>query len=299
MNFSVINERLPIEKLLHPIAEENQVDLRILRLDKTHPKISGNKWFKLKHNLMQANKEGFTSLLTFGGAYSNHIYAVAAAANLFGFRSIGLIRGEAQQSLNPTLQFAQEQGMQLRYVDRTSYRAKDTPEFLERLRDEFGYFYLIPEGGTNTQAIRGSQEIAAHIPESFDYYCLPVGTGGTMAGLITGLQNRGQVVGFSALKGSFLAGEVNRLLEYCGAKHHHNWFVQNNYHFGGYAKVKPELMQFIKTMEAEFDLLLDPVYTGKMLYGMLDMIHKGEIKKGSKVLAIHTGGLQGRAGFGL
>lgn len=299
MDFSQINQNPPIQPLEHPTAIAKGIDLRVLRLDKTHPEISGNKWFKLKYNLIQAKEQGCSTLLTFGGAYSNHIYAVAAAAKLFGFQSIGVIRGEAHTKLNPTLLYATESGMRLKYVDRETYRGKTNPGFIERLKLEFGDFYLIPEGGTNSLAIRGAAEIANVITEPFQYYCLPVGTGGTIAGLISGLKNQGQTIGFSSLKGSFLTDEVSKLLSDFSNNQFNNWQIDNDYHFGGYAKVKPELLDFIKKTEETLGLMLDPVYTGKMLYGVIDLIEKGRFKPGSKILAIHTGGLQGRAGFGL
>lgn len=299
MDFSQINQNPPIQPLEHPTAIAKGIDLRVLRLDKTHPEISGNKWFKLKYNLIQAKEQGYSTLLTFGGAYSNHIYAVAAAAKLFGLKSIGVIRGEAHSELNPTLQYATESGMHLKYVDREIYRDKTNPEFIERLKLEFGDFYLIPEGGTNSLAIRGAAEIANVITEPFQYYCLPVGTGGTIAGLISGLKNQGQTIGFSSLKGSFLTDEVSKLLSDFSNNQFNNWQIDNDYHFGGYAKVKPELLDFIKKTEETLGLMLDPVYTGKMLYGIIEMISHGRFERGSKILAIHTGGLQGRAGFGL
>lgn len=296
MNFSQINEQLPIEKLAHPLAEKHHIDLQILRMDLTHPEISGNKWFKLKYNLLEAKNQGYSKLLTFGGAFSNHIYAVAAAAKLFGFDSIGIIRGEPNNTLNTTLQFATNSGMNLKYVDRDSYRKKTEVNFIDQLKEEFGEFYLIPEGGTNPLAIKGVAEMAELISEKFDYCCLPVGTGGTIAGLITGLMGKVDIVGFSALKGSFLQKEVGQLLS---EDHPKNWSIQNDYHFGGYAKTKPELMQFIEEFEKDFQLQLEPIYTGKMLYGIFDMMEKGCFENGSRILAIHTGGLQGRAGFGL
>lgn len=299
MDFHQINERLPIQSIPDSEAVKRGIDLRILRLDQTHPEISGNKWFKLKYNLLQARQAGHSKLLTFGGAYSNHIHAVAGASHLFGFESIGIIRGEEHTELNPTLSFAKEHGMILKYVDRESYRKKTEASFIEGLRKELGDFYLIPEGGTNELAIKGAAEISSLIHKKFDYYCLPVGTGGTIASLITGLQNHGRIIGFSALKGSFLTEEVSTLLGNYTQQKFGNWEINNDYHFGGYAKVKPELIEFIREMESDFDLPLDPVYTGKMMYGLVDLIRKGVIPKGAKVLAIHTGGLQGRRGFGL
>lgn len=299
MNFSQINESLPILKLEHPVQLAHYIDLNVLRLDKTHPEISGNKWFKLKYNLNEARALGCETLLTFGGAFSNHIYAVASAGKIFGFKTIGIIRGEAHETLNATLKHAQNCGMQLKYMDRTTYRRKNEPEVIDQLKAEFGECYVLPEGGTNILAIQGASEILNSAKESFDYYCIPVGTGGTMAGIISSLNNTGKVLGFSALKGDFLKEEVKMLLtDYCDNKFH-NWSINTEYHFGGYAKSSPELIRFIKEMDTELDLLLEPIYTAKMVYGVLDLIKKGHFPQGSKVLMMHTGGLQGRAGFGL
>ncbi|WP_420384754.1 1-aminocyclopropane-1-carboxylate deaminase/D-cysteine desulfhydrase [Roseivirga sp.] len=299
MDFSQINEQPKLQVIHHPDALSNDIDLQVLRLDETHPHLSGNKWYKLKYNLLEASRLGHNTLLTFGGAYSNHIHAVASAARLFGFRSIGIIRGEAHATLNPTLSFAIECGMQLKYVDRTTYRDKTNSAFLDSLKREFGDFYLIPEGGTNELAIKGASEILHAVDKAFDYYFVPVGTGGTITGLINSLNNQGRVIGVSALKGSFLQGEVTELLNQYTQGSFDNWLMNNNYHFGGYAKVNPTLIDFIRAIENDYQLPLEPIYTGKMLFGIIDMISREEIPKGSKVLAIHTGGLQGRAGFGL
>lgn len=294
-----INEKLPIQEFNHPLALEHDIDLKVLRLDATHPEISGNKWFKLKYNLHEAKQLGFHKLLTYGGAFSNHIYAVASASKLFGFETIGVIRGEPHDDLNPTLRHATNCGMRLHYMDRETYRRKTEPEVLENLKSLFGEFYIIPEGGTNQLALKGAREITSHFTESFDYYCLPVGTGGTIAGIILGLKNQGQVIGFSALKGDFLKGEVQQLLKNGGLENTLNWNLNTDYHFGGYAKTKVELLDFIREMETKYDLPLEPIYTGKMVYGVLDLIKQSYFLKGSKILMIHTGGLQGRAGFNL
>ncbi|HEY9116878.1 MAG TPA: hypothetical protein VIN11_03575, partial [Roseivirga sp.] len=161
-----INEDLPIQEIHHPLAHGHGINLKILRLDQTHAEVSGNKWFKLKYNLIEAKKLGFKKILTFGGAFSNHIYAVASAGKLFGFETIGVIRGEAHEDLNPTLQHAFACGMHLHYLDRATYRRKTTPDVLKTLQSEFGEFFLIPEGGTNVLALKGAQEITGHFTES-------------------------------------------------------------------------------------------------------------------------------------
>lgn len=290
----------PIQELKLPIFKEKGVQLFIKREDLNHPEISGNKFRKLKYNLLEAQKQGHTKLLTFGGAYSNHIYATAAAGKEFGFKTIGIIRGEEHLPLNATLSFALSCEMELQYMDREAYRKKDTNPVKSSLQNEFGSFYLIPEGGTNWLAIQGCMEILT--PEEidqFDVFSLSVGTGGTVAGVIQVLKGKNQVLGFSSLKGGFLEAQVHNLFKQYNYPDFKNWSINSDYHFGGYAKKNEELLNFILNMEKEADLLLDPIYTGKALYGLLEMIEKDKFKKGSKILFIHTGGLQGRLGFGL
>ena len=264
--------------------------LTIRRLDLVHPQISGNKFFKLKYNFLEAQRLGFNKLLTFGGAYSNHIAATAFAAQQFGFESVGIIRGEElkDKALNPTLKMAQDFGMQLHFVSREDYRQKQQPAFLTELQQQFPDHYVIPEGGTNTLAIQGCQEILKPEDEQFDLICCAVGTGGTITGLIEASQNHQQVLGFSALKGNFLNDDVSKLSS------KKNWQITDDYCCGGYAKTTPELIQFIQDFEAEYKIPLEQIYTGKMLMGLTDLIVKGHFPAGSKILVIHTGGLQGR-----
>lgn len=288
----------PIISIHDPQLAKKGVELLIKREDLNHPVISGNKWRKLKYNLQEAKKQGHNRLLTFGGAYSNHIYAVAGAGREFGFETIGIIRGEEHLPLNPTLSFAKTAGMQLHYMDRATYRRKSEPDIIKLLKQQYGDCYLIPEGGTNALAIRGCEEIVAEIDTDFDYLCCPVGTGGTVAGLISGLKGKSNVIGFSSLKGNFLQKEVGQLLEEEGS-HFTNWIINTDYHFGGYAKTKPALLDFIKGFEEQHHIPLDPVYTAKMLFGIYDLIQSGQFPPGTRILAVHTGGLQGRAGFGI
>lgn len=288
----------PIISVDNPQLAAKGVKLMVKREDLNHAIISGNKWRKLKYNLLEAKKQGRTRLLTFGGAYSNHIYATAGAGKEFGFETIGVIRGEEHLPLNSTLSFAKEAGMHLHYMDRTTYRRKSEPELIKLLKQQYGDFYLIPEGGTNALAVQGCQEIIQEINIDYDYLCCPVGTGGTITGLISGLKGRSNVIGFSSLKGDFLKDEVAELLLY-GNYAYDNWSININYHFGGYAKTKPALLDFMKAFEEQHQIPLDPVYTAKMMYGIYDLIQSGFFPKGAKVLAVHTGGLQGRAGFGI
>lgn len=286
----------PTQEIKADLLIEKGVKLFIKREDLIHPIVSGNKWRKLKYNLKEASALGHDCLLTFGGAYSNHIAAVAGAGKESGFKTIGIIRGEAHSPLNPTLDFATASGMKLFYLDRVTYRNKKEPEFLKQLENEHDPFYLIPEGGTNELAIRGCEEIIKEITQPFDVLCCPVGTGGTISGLISGLNGRKKIIGFSALKGEFPREEVNSLLKKY-RKSYSNWVINCDYHFGGYAKIKPELIDFILDFEAQHKIPIEPIYTGKMLYGIMDMIRKNEFKSGTTIVALHTGGLQGNAGF--
>ena len=278
----------------------------VKRDDLIHPQFGGNKWRKLKYNLIYAKEKHFKTLLTFGGAWSNHIYACAAAGNHFGFNTIGIIRGEKHSPLNSTLQFAEQNGMQLHYCDRKDYRKKNEPEFLEELKQQFGNVYILPEGGSNTLAMKGCAEIINEISKDkigadFDVICCASGTGATLAGLISTIKPTTEkteitAIGFSALKGgNFLENDVNRFLR--DAKTSANWHIETNFHFGGYARVNNELIKFMKNFQTEFGFPLDAVYTGKMFYGLFERIKQGHFKAGTKVIAIHSGGLQGNAGF--
>ncbi len=291
---SILNE--PLNWLL---ASVKDVEVVIKREDLLHPDISGNKFRKLKYNLLKAKTEGFSTLLTYGGAYSNHIAATAAAGHLFGFKTIGVIRGdelrnnfEETLAKNPTLQLAHKYGMVFKFVSRTAFRLKNTRSFLKKLHREFGDFYNVPEGGTNQLAVKGCEEILKKEDSVFDFVCVAVGTGGTIAGLINSSKSHQKILGFPALKGDFLNREIKKLI-----KPKNNWQLITDYHFGGYAKVSKELVTFINDFKAETAVALDAVYTGKMLFGLADLIQKDYFKKGTKILVIHTGGLQGNKGM--
>ena len=289
--------RTPIQEIRDPLFIEKGIRFLVKRDDLNHPVVSGNKFRKLKYNLAQAKLDGHDTLLTFGGAFSNHIYAVSGAGASFGFKTIGIIRGEAHETLNPTLAFVQSQGMHLHYMDRDTYRRKSEPEILEQLEKQFGKCYVLPEGGTNALAIKGCVEIVSEIDQEFDVITCPVGTGGTLSGLISGLNGTKRIIGFSALKGDFLKDEVHTLLQGIDVENFSNWSIQTDYHFGGYAKVKPELISFIQEFERDHNIPLEPIYTGKMFYGLFDLIRNDFFERGITIMAVHTGGLQGNAGF--
>ena len=268
----------------------------IKREDLIHPIVSGNKFRKLKYNIRQAKVENKTKLLTFGGAFSNHIAAVAFAAKENGFQSIGIIRGEELENSineNPTLLFAQNCGIQFEFVSRETYRKKSEPDFIENLKEKHGDFYLIPEGGTNELAIKGCQEILNEDDNVFDYICCSVGTGGTISGIINSSNEYQKVLGFPALKGDFLKDEI------CKFAKNNRWDLISDYHFEGYGKINNELVAFINTFYKQTKIPLDSIYTGKMLFGVFDLIKKGFFPVNSKILVIHTGGIQGNQGMNI
>lgn len=278
------------------IPESKGVELYIKREDKLHTFVSGNKYRKLKYNLIEADALGFKTLLTFGGAYSNHIAAVASAGQLLGFNTIGIIRGEELEDKifeNPTLSYAKENGMQFKFVSRKAYRDKNSEAFLNHLKEEFGNFYLIPEGGTNALAVKGCEEILNDSDKNFDYICCCVGTGGTISGLINCSKPSQQVLGFPVLKADYFSQDISKFVK------QGNWNLITDYHFGGYAKINTELISFINRFKKEYNIPLDPVYTGKMMFGIFDLIDKNYFPKGSKILVIHTGGLQGILGMNM
>ncbi len=274
--------------------------------------LCGNKWRKLQYNLQAARDEGQETLLTFGGAYSNHIAAVAAAGAEFGFQAIGIIRGERPEGLNPTLRFAESCGMQLQFISRQAYREKENPEFLSRLRKQSGPFYLLPEGGTNALAIHGCRHIVEEVERQAEalpgYWCCSLGTGGTFAGIVDALNGRAKAIGFSALKGVFHEEEVRLLLKRSlgssslsplaeAPPKRGAWSINTDFHFGGYAKFEPHLIDFINGFHRQHGIALDPIYTGKLFYGLFQLIEERHFPKGSTILAVHTGGLQGIEGF--
>ena len=296
-----IKKNTPLQKIDLQKFNLSGTNLFIKREDLLHPAVSGNKWYKLKYNLLEAKKNKFDTLLTFGGAYSNHIYALASAGREMGFKTIGVIRGEEHFPLNHTLSFAKACGMKIYYVNRKEYRAKEIPDFLNSLKNKFGNFYLIPEGGTNQLAVKGCKEIIENINVEFDSVVVPVGTGGTLAGIIKGIKNQHnkKAIGIAVLKNAgFLKHKVLELINSSSENQKSsNWEIILDYHFGGYAKFNKVLIEFINEFKEKTEIQLDPVYTGKMMYGIFDLINKEYFRPGSTIIAVHTGGLQGIQGF--
>lgn len=284
-------EELPTHKLNLPAGYV--IDVR--REDLIHPTVSGNKWRKLKYNVLTAIKAGHEGLLTFGGAHSNHIAATATAGKLANLKTIGIIRGEelaakiqAFQKENPTLFHAEKNGMQLSFIPRKTYRQKNTNAFIEKLKTKYPGYYVIPEGGTNEEGVRGAEEIlTAPDLRDYDYICVAGGTGGTAAGVIRASAHQQRVLVFSALKGDFLTEEISRFTD------RQNFKVISEDRFEGYAKSNDELIRFMNDRFRESGIPLDPIYTGKMIFRLNEMLAEGTIPAESRILAIHTGGLQG------
>jgi 1-aminocyclopropane-1-carboxylate deaminase len=264
------------------------VRLYLKRDDLISPDIPGNKWRKLSRNLPAAQAHG--RVLTFGGAYSSHIRATAAAGHYFGFSTIGVIRGEEHQPLNPVLDNAVSHGMRLAYLDRAAYRDKESPEVIASLRERFGSFYLLPEGGSNELAARGCAEIPAEISEPFDVICCPCGTGGTLAGIAGGLRGDQRALGFSVLRGGeFLEAQVAGLQARAFGAASGNWSIEHSYHFGGYARRRPALDAFIAGFASRHGLELSWVYTAKMMYGIYALAGQPVLPRSTTVVAVITG----------
>lgn len=277
-----MNQLVPIN---HP-----SITLHIKREDLLHPHISGNKFRKLKYNLDEAKKLGAKTLLTFGGAFSNHILAVAAAGQLHGFQTIGIIRGDELATnavLNPTLTLAQSFGMTFKFINRESYKNKDISAISNQLPQ---HYYIIPEGGTNELAIKGCEEILTQNDADFDYICCALGTGGTIAGIANSASGNQKILGFPVLKAD-LSDDIKKLTS------KQNYTLINEYHFGGYGKVTAELVDFINNFKKDYNIMLDPIYTAKMVFGVMDMVERNYFPENSKILLIHTGGLQGISGM--
>lgn len=301
--------KITIQNLSDELCSKYGVNLDVMRLDKVDAELSGNKWFKLKYNLMHAHACNYERLLSFGGYYSNHLHALAAAGHRFGFETIGVVRGAEPQKYGSTLQDLVKYGMHLKFVSRESYRNKTCDKFLSPLKEEFGDFFLIPEGGSNILGVKGCTEIVTGLwgerSCAPDYIVMGCGTGATLAGVILGTQGRCKVLGVSALKGAqYLEQNVLDLMTEFGkyegvapAVSRDSWQIYHDYHFGGFAKLTPELVSFMDEFSSGSGLPLEPVYVGKTFYAVHDLIRKAVIPEGARALLIHTGGLQGVRGM--
>lgn len=287
--FCKVNEKIEI-------SLPNNIQLYIKREDLLHPLISGNKFRKLKYNVQEAKDTKSKLLITFGGAYSNHILATAAAGKEYGFSTLGFIRGDELKDKfleNPTLSYAQDLGMNFEFISRELFSKKEDVSFVSEIQEKYPNSYILPEGGTNELAIKGCEEILNEEDKTFDFVCCAVGTGGTISGIINSSCENQKIIGFSALKGDFLSDVV------CKFVTKKNWIINSDYHFGGYGKITDELVDHLNEFHSKTNIPLDPIYTGKMVYGILDLIKKQYFPKNSKILIIHTGGLQGGKGVNL
>ena len=284
-----------LTKVENDHLNQHAVELWIKRDDLLHPIVSGNKWRKLKHILRHALAVNTHTLISMGGAYSNHLHALAYIGKLLGLKTMGIIRGEkTPDTITPTLQDALAWGMKLEFISRTDYRQLRQYSGWQDLPNQKPGQYWLPEGGAHTLALAGVAELLDEIEISYDVLCVPCGTGTTLAGLIEAAPLNVKLIGFAALKhADFLVNDVKKHL----SKNPANWSINFDYHFGGFAKTTDALTTFIKAFEQEQQVPLEPVYTGKMLYGIFDLIGKNYFKPGSRIIALHTGGLQGKRGF--
>ena len=289
----------PIQPLESALFDVKGLKVYVKREDLLDQQVSGNKFRKLKYNLIAAAESGQHRLLTFGGAYSNHLAATAAAGKRFGFEVHAIIRGEEPEQWSPTLQFAKGMGVHLHFVSRTDYRKRDDADYKKFWLEQIGGGFLIPEGGSNCQAVEGVAEMVDHqiLELAPDFMAVASGTGGTAAGIIRTPGLSATVLSFPVLKGEFMHTTIADLLKACPGDHEAPYSIVEGYHFGGYAKMTDELMAFIIDFEKQHDFLLDPVYTAKLFYAVFDLAQKDYFPSGSTILLIHTGGLQGRAGF--
>jgi 1-aminocyclopropane-1-carboxylate deaminase len=286
-----------LDKTEDEFTRKYKVNLYIKRDDLIHPEISGNKWRKLKYNLENAKAAGKKKLLTFGGAFSNHIYATAAAGKEFGFATLGIIRGERTEPLNATLSFAETCGMRLIFVSRSAFKLPFSKEFLTEVVTDFMDYFIIPEGGKNLAGAKGCSEIPEEIPLEKHILCSAVGTGTTLAGMICSGKPDVQIVGIPVLKDYGLENEIREMVRKINPEADKNWSLNYDFHFGGYAKFTSELLDFMCWYYSKHFIYLDPVYTGKMMFAVYDLMKKGVFQENSNVVCLHTGGLQGITGF--
>ena len=292
-----------IEKIEHPLFAKKKVEVYVKRDDLLHEVISGNKWRKLKYNLETLNNDGANGALTFGGSYSNHIHAFAYACYLHNIPCVGVIRGEANYAENFTLRWAAHWGMRLHFVDRKTYRRRFEVSYIEELNGLFPDFSIIPEGGSNTLAIPGVAEVIKELNQqiNFDTLMTPVGSGGTLAGLISGDSTPNckphKILGIAVLKqAEYLNKEIHNLLP-PHAHSHNNWQLLTNFHRGGYGKFSSIDAQRIIEFNQITGIIFEPVYSGKMILALLDLLEDGYFTANERIVLLHTGGLQGLGGM--
>ncbi|PIQ27392.1 hypothetical protein COW36_22585 [bacterium (Candidatus Blackallbacteria) CG17_big_fil_post_rev_8_21_14_2_50_48_46] len=284
---------LPIQKLELPEFQKASKEVFVLRTDLNHPLLSGNKWFKLAENLRFALANEIDSIGSFGGAWSNHLFSLAAAGHLFGFETVAMVRGEAPLNPNPVLKSCLRWGMKIHWLDRSSYRQKHHPDFLAQLKQDWPNTFWIPEGGSNLKGVRGCKTILNHLPASFDVIVSPVGTGSTLAGLIAAAPPTSQVIGIPVLKqGEYLQTEVERFLKLLQVQNSAKWKLETTYHAGGYAKVSPQFRHWLTEFASQIPFPLEPVYSGKAFWGLMQILENQVFSQTEKkILFVHTGGI--------
>ncbi|WP_440876256.1 1-aminocyclopropane-1-carboxylate deaminase/D-cysteine desulfhydrase [Thalassotalea sp. PLHSN55] len=289
----------PINKINHPLFTKHGISVSIKRDDLIHPIISGNKWRKLKCNLIETRQGNYTGVLSFGGSFSNHIHALAYACFQQKIPCVGIIRGEAENASNFTLTCARQWGMQLHFVDRKTYRRRHEPEFHQELLQSYPGYFIVPEGGSNQLALPGMADVIDELNQqaSFDTLITPVGSGGTLAGLINADNNQHKLLGIAVLKQQgYLNEAVNDLLG-DKAEGFSNWQILNQFHRGGYAKFNVEDVQRLQAFKHHCAIPFEPVYSGKMILALLDLVESGYFPAGHRIMLLHTGGLQGLGGL--
>jgi len=287
----------------HPLLAFANINVWMVNTTHVDVQASGNKFYKLIPNIEYAKQHAFESLLSFGGAYSNHIHALALSAQAYGFHSIGIIRGESAYAANPTLLDAKNAGMELVFVNRKEYRLRNDAVYLNELQKRYRYAFIIPEGGSNALAVKGCRRLMQQINASLsvDLVAVACGTGGTFAGLISGVKPAQAVFGFAVLKDTSLDQRVAGYLQQedviSDGVNLANTYQIIDAAYGGYAKLDAELLDFIMDWLEQTGILLDPIYTSKMCKRLLEMIQAGDIKAQTKLAIVHSGGLQAWRGM--
>jgi 1-aminocyclopropane-1-carboxylate deaminase/D-cysteine desulfhydrase-like pyridoxal-dependent ACC family enzyme len=285
-----------------PVAGVSMGAVSLLRLDRMGGSAPGNKWYKLRGSLAVARQHGIRRLVSFGGPWSNHLHALAAVGHEHGYETVGIVRGETGPLETAMLADARAWGMQVIAVSRSEYRLRNDPDYLERLGRQFDPCLVIPEGGANTLGASGCKAIAELVETALPgpaRVVLAVGTGTTLAGIVAGLGSDYEVLGVSALKGAVdLEQRVSQALEACSRGPYARWSILHEYHCGGFARTSPDLQHFMLQFERIQGIELEPVYTGKMLFALHQLLGSGQWNSDTPIVAIHTGGLQGRRGYG-
>lgn len=279
-----------LQQLKDELFHQKNISVYALRLDEIHPEINGNKFFKLKYNIEEAGRQNKKCLLTFGGAYSNHIYAAAAAGKYFGLETIGIIRGnELHENSNEQLAATAKNGMRLKFVSRDDYRLRSDDSFIQKLKEEFGDFYLVPEGGSNLFAVKGAAEITSFIDTDFNFICCASGTGGTIAGISTSLLPHQKVLGITVVNAqNYFEKQIAALSNKESLPE--NILLNHNFHFGGYAKGNEELNEFRSKFIQKHQMKIDSVYNAKLFYAVYKLAEENFFESGDKIICLNTGG---------